>query len=179
MGLKPVQVRIMARNLVAQVSFSLWRRHMQIRVGFILGWACSYLLRAPAPVTETLSIETALLRDEIQAARTVVDHLGEARKSCEWEVWSQRWLLRLGGLVDLVLIVWIIWARFPLRRSDSPQQVVQPSVAVESSSSSDEGGFDKPLPSVLPLNRQVVAKGKGPLARNRPTRPSDLKALRA
>ena len=110
---------------------------MQVRLAFVLGWFASYLTRRPPTIPESLSLETNLLREEIQAAREAVDSLGEARRSCEWEVWSQRWLLRIGGLVDLILILWIVWARFPLKQSDYPK--LRPVVAdtVESSLTRD------------------------------------------
>ena len=110
---------------------------MQVRLAFVLGWFASYLTRRPSTIPESLSLETHLLREEIQAAREAVDSLGEARRSCEWEVWSQRWLLRIGGLVDLILILWIVWARFPLKQSDYPK--LRPVVAdtVESSLTRD------------------------------------------
>ena len=149
---------------------------MQVRLAFVLGWFASYLTRRPSTIPESLSLETHLLREEIQAAREAVDSLGEARRSCEWEVWSQRWLLRIGGLVDLILIFWIVWARFPLKQSDYPK--LRPVVAdtFESSSDTDEG---LPALETLPPRQRGGSRGKGLVGKNRPTRPSDLKALRS
>ena len=48
---------------------------------------------------EDITWETGLLRDEIRAAR--VAELFSTQSFCEWEIWRQKWLLRLGGMFDV------------------------------------------------------------------------------
>ena len=146
---------------------------MQVRLAVVVGWLSAYLLRRPAPVSETLGAETRLLREEIQAAREAVDQLGDSRRACEWEVWSQKWLLRIGGIVDLILILWIIWARFPLQRRDIPSI---PALTADTSVSS--ASDTEPEPAKGDLRQRSFSQGKGFLSKGRPTRPSDLRSSR-
>ena len=127
---------------------------MQVRLAFLVGWLSAYFLRRPTSLPESLCVETRLLREEIQAAREAIDHLGEARRACEWEVWGQKWLLRVGGIVDLVLILWMIWARFALRQRDIP---LLPSLSPDTGGSSSD---TEPGPVRGDVRQRVASPGQ-------------------
>lgn len=118
--------------------------------------------------------EARLLREEVAEAR-LAEQLGESRRACE-EVWSQRWLLRIGGAFDVLLVIWIIWARFPLYRRDIPSPA--PLVLADTGGSSSD--TDEVVEQFRGANWKPKGpvQGKGTVGKNRPTRPSDLKSLR-
>ncbi len=141
-------------------------RLMHIRLAFIVGWLGGFLLqRDKSPsISESLAVETSHLRIEIKEARSVVEDLKAAGANCEWELWSQKWLLRLNGTFDLVLAAGLVWTwihRYPRR-----EPIAIGNTAGSSSSDSDE-------PVQRPISSLTSARGAS--SKCRPTRPSDLK----
>lgn len=141
---------------------------MHIRLAFIVGWIGGFVLRKDRTpsISESLAVETSQLRVEIKEARTVVEELRAAGANCEWELWSQRWLLRLSGTCDLVLAAGLVWTwihRYPRRE---PVAVTDRRDSSSSSSESEEA-VQRPTPN--------LPSARGASSKCRPTRPSDLK----
>ena len=140
---------------------------MHIRLAFIVGWIGGFVLwidRTPL-ISESLAVETSQLRVEIKEARTVVEELRAAGANCEWELWSQRWLLRLSGTFDLVLAAGLVWTwihRYPRR-----EPVAVTDRRYSTSSSESEEAVQRATPN--------LTSARGASSKCRPTRPSDLK----
>lgn len=140
---------------------------MQTRLAFLAGAAVSYWFSRGNPAAE-LAFEASLLRDEVREARVLVQELVAGQNACEWEIWRQKWLLRFGAVLDLLLVGWIVWSYI------KPKPVIRQAVIADTGSTTESDSGE-------PLSKQqlVPAKGnffgKGVISRGGPSRPSDFR----
>ena len=145
---------------------------MHVRVAFLAGCLTSYLWNR-RPIPEDLASETASLRVEISKAFEALELLSESRQVCEWEIWTQRWLIRFWAVLDFVLILWILISR--LQRVPQRAALLVSDTGGSSSSetedSTGDGAGQKPEVQTVVTH----TTNKGGWIRSRPARPSDFK----
>lgn len=142
---------------------------MRTRLAFLAGALCSYLANRQNPAVD-IAWEAGLLRDEIRVARETVAELSSTQSFCEWEIWRQKWLLRLGGIFDILLIFWVVWYRLFRKPPVVPLLVADTG---ESSTESEIEVVVKPSPQ-KPV--KDIYPGKGFPAKVGPSRPSDFRS---
>ena len=92
---------------------------------------------------------------------------------CEWEISTQRWLIRFWAALDFVLILWILISK--LQRVPQRAILLVSDTGGSSSSETEESTRDGAghKPEVQTVATQ--ATNKGGWIRSRPARPSDFK----
>ena len=163
-------------NMMIQVSQGSPSQHMHLRTAALLCLSWSWVSERTHP--QVVLKEVAGLREEIREAREVIAGFTTEASSCEWKVWSRDWALKLSGLIDLVLLVWLLASTCSNRhRASSPLPASEP----------PEDSGEEPLPLKAPTPEALqggLGLGDGASSppsstgRGRPTRPSDLKKWR-
>ena len=139
---------------------------MHVKLAFVAGYVTHLLSQRETLPLETIAAETAALRSEIRVAREAVLELQLGREDCEWQVWTQKWIVRLSIVIDFLVVIWVLWKLKP--RTVAPRPII---LADTGGSSSDTDSQELVLPQKLPW----VGGGKGTGGRGRPSRPSDFK----
>ena len=145
---------------------------MDGRVAFVAGWSWNLFLNWQFG-TKSLPEETQSLKEEIQAARSILVEFQEAQSSLEWQIWVQGWIIRVNVTnvtVHLFCLVWIFWNSFRSPFVHRPE--LQITDIGGSSSDTDESTSCVTVPRT---RVRTVLTGRGRSGKGRPTRPSDLK----
>ena len=161
-----------------QVSKGRQSQLMHLRTAALLCLSWSWISERTHP--RIVLEEVAGLREEIREAREVVALFSTEASSCEWQAWARDLALRVSGVIDLVLLVWLLVLTCTRRSSTTPST---PSLEPLGDLDEDTIPLKAPTSETTSLvggtaEAESASSPSASAGRARPTRPSDLRRWR-